>query len=93
VYIFVTNEPWNIVVPYNHGLAPSVYHILQALKQNFGAHKLKDDRKVEKVLTRWLITKERDVYQQNTEIRSITSISLIANKLPSGMSGAHGILR
>ena len=67
--------------------------MFQTLKQNFAARKLKDDRKVGKVVARWLITKERDVYQQSIGIRSTTSISLITDKLHSGMSGARGILR
>jgi hypothetical protein len=78
---------------YSHDLAPSDYHMFQALKQNFGAQTLKVDRTVEKVVTRWLITKERDLYQQSIEICSIKSISLITHKLPSGMSGARGVLR
>ena len=61
--------------------------MFQVLKQNFGGHKLNDDRKVEKIVTRWLITKERDVFQQSIEIPSITNISLIRNKLFSGCPG------
>jgi len=40
--------------------------MLQAPKQNCGAHKLKDDRKVEKVVTQWLMTQERDAGRRNS---------------------------
>lgn len=45
---------------------PTDYHLFPALKQNPGCQKFKD-RKMDRVVTWWLITEDMHFYQQRTE--------------------------
>jgi hypothetical protein len=59
------NQHWLWLYQWNS--SPSDCHLFTALKQNLGGHKFKDDREVQTVVTRWLITQDTDWYRQWVE--------------------------
>ena len=54
VHNLVIEKPWN--VPQTALNRHPAIIVLAALKQNHGYHRFKNDREVETVVTRWLIT-------------------------------------
>jgi hypothetical protein len=52
-----------------HCLSASQENYRRAMKQTLSGHRFKDDREVETVVTRWLITPDTDWHQQGIDVR------------------------
>jgi hypothetical protein len=50
---------------------------LPALKGALGCYKFKDDREVEKSVTRWLVTKKHGI--QSPENRNVSPMTIVSN--------------
>jgi hypothetical protein len=60
---FVNKDPTLIVIT-SGNQSSSEYLLFPELKQNLGGHNFKDNRELETAVTRWLVTEETDLYQQ-----------------------------